>query len=61
MPTRYTNPAKLGKPPGYTHVVEVTAPTRLVFLAGQFICDALGRAPNSRVAQAMAANRKSTH
>lgn len=30
-----------------------------VFLAGQFICDALGRMPNSRVAQAMAAHRKS--
>ncbi len=39
MPTRYTNPAKLGKPPGYTHVVEVTAPTRLVFLAGQLGSD----------------------
>ena len=39
MPTRYTNPPQLGKPPGYTHVVEVTAPTRLVFLAGQLGSD----------------------
>ena len=28
-----------------------------VFAAGQFICEALGRAPNSRVAQAMAARQ----
>ena len=30
-----------------------------VFQAGQFICAELGRAPNSRVAQAMAAKRQS--
>ena len=33
--TRFINPRALGKPPGYTHVVEVTAPARLVYVAGQ--------------------------
>ena len=27
--TRFINPQALGKPPGYTHVVEVTAPGRI--------------------------------
>ena len=33
--TRFINPQALAKPPGYTHVVEVTAPGRIVYLAGQ--------------------------
>jgi enamine deaminase RidA (YjgF/YER057c/UK114 family) len=33
--TRFINPQTLGKPPGYTHVVEVTAPARIVYIAGQ--------------------------
>src|SRR5215831_14162968 len=33
--TRFINPQTLGKPPGYTHVVEVTAPGRIVYIAGQ--------------------------
>ena len=33
--TRFINPRALGKPPGYSHVVEVTAPARLVYVAGQ--------------------------
>lgn len=33
--TRFINPEGLSKPPGYTHVVEVTAPARLVYIAGQ--------------------------
>ena len=33
--TRFINPRALGKPPGYTHVVEVTVPARLVYVAGQ--------------------------
>src|SRR5262245_63474947 len=33
--TRFINPATLGKPPGYTHVVEVTAPARIVYISGQ--------------------------
>ena len=33
--TRFINPQTLGKPPGYTHVVEITAPARIVYIAGQ--------------------------
>jgi enamine deaminase RidA (YjgF/YER057c/UK114 family) len=37
--TRFINPQALGKPPGYTHVVEVTAPARIVYVAGQLGVD----------------------
>jgi enamine deaminase RidA (YjgF/YER057c/UK114 family) len=33
--TRFINPDALSKPPGYTHVVEATAPARIVYIAGQ--------------------------
>src|SRR5262245_15744357 len=33
--TRFINPPALRRPPGYTHVVEVTAPARIVYIAGQ--------------------------
>ena len=33
--TRFINPEALSKPSGYTHVVEATAPARLVYIAGQ--------------------------
>jgi len=33
--TRFINPRSLSKRPGYTHVIEVTAPARLVYVAGQ--------------------------
>ena len=33
--TRFINPEALSKPPGYTHVVEATAPARIVYIAGQ--------------------------
>jgi enamine deaminase RidA (YjgF/YER057c/UK114 family) len=36
---RYINPATHAKPPGYTHVVEVTGPGRMVFIAGQLGMD----------------------
>jgi enamine deaminase RidA (YjgF/YER057c/UK114 family) len=32
---RFINPEALSKPPGYTHVVEATAPARIVYIAGQ--------------------------
>src|SRR5262249_46072040 len=41
--TRFINPATLGKPPGYTHVVEVTAPARIVYIAGQLGIDKEGK------------------
>ena len=33
--TRFINPPALRRPPGYTHVVEVTAPARIVYIAGR--------------------------
>ena len=41
--TRFINPEGLSKPPGYTHVVEVTAPARLVYIAGQLGNDREGK------------------
>ena len=34
-----TNPPALSKPTGYTHVVEVTGPAKMVFIAGQIALD----------------------
>src|SRR6516162_2974909 len=41
--TRFINPQTLGKPPRYTHVVEVTAPGRIVYIAGQLGVDRDGK------------------
>src|SRR5262249_19951899 len=41
--TRFINPTTLGTPPGYTHVVEVTAPARIVYIAGQLGIDKEGK------------------
>jgi enamine deaminase RidA (YjgF/YER057c/UK114 family) len=41
--TRFINPDALGKPPGYTHVVEATAPGRIVYIAGQLGVDREGK------------------
>ena len=32
---RFSNPATLAKPPGYSYVVEATGPNRLIYIAGQ--------------------------
>ena len=50
--TRYINPPALRKPPGYTHVVEVTAPARIVYLAGQLGIDRDGKVVGDIRAQA---------
>ncbi|MGO4700111.1 RidA family protein [Dyella sp. 2RAB6] len=39
---RYLNPAGLSKPTGYTHVVEVPAGARTLYLSGQIALDAKG-------------------
>ena len=39
---RFINPDTLAKPPSYTHVVEVTAPGRLVYISGQLGTDREG-------------------
>jgi enamine deaminase RidA (YjgF/YER057c/UK114 family) len=36
---RFSNPASIAKPPGYTHVVEVSGPGRIVYFAGQLGLD----------------------
>jgi enamine deaminase RidA (YjgF/YER057c/UK114 family) len=45
--TRFINPQGLSKPPGYTHVVEATAPARLVYIAGQLGVDSDGKVGSS--------------
>ena len=50
--TRFINPPALRKPPGYTHLVEVTAPARIVYLAGQLGIDRDGKVVGDIRAQA---------
>ena len=55
---RFLNPPTLYKPPGYSHVVEVRGPGRIVYIAGQLGFDAQGNlvgAPGDFRAQAMQA------
>jgi enamine deaminase RidA (YjgF/YER057c/UK114 family) len=40
---RFSNPDTMQKPPGYSHVVEVTGPSRIVYFAGQLGIDKSGR------------------
>jgi enamine deaminase RidA (YjgF/YER057c/UK114 family) len=40
---RFSNPDTIAKSPGYSHVVEVTGPGRLVYFAGQLGMDRSGR------------------
>lgn len=39
---RFMNPPALSKPPGYSHVVEIKGPGRIVYIAGQLGLDAGG-------------------
>lgn len=36
---RFLNPATIAKPPGYSQVVEITGPGRMVYIAGQLGLD----------------------
>jgi enamine deaminase RidA (YjgF/YER057c/UK114 family) len=40
---RFLNPPNIAKPPGYSHVVEVTGPGRIVYIAGQLGLDRDGK------------------
>ena len=42
---RFMGPAAIAKPGGYTHVVEITGPGRIVYIAGQ-----LGLKPDGKSA-----------
>lgn len=48
---RFANPPGLSKPPGYSHVVEVNGPHRMVYLAGQTGADASGKVADGIRAQ----------
>ena len=39
---RFLNPPTISKPPGYTHVIEVTGPGRTIYIAGQLGLDVGG-------------------
>jgi enamine deaminase RidA (YjgF/YER057c/UK114 family) len=40
---RFLNPKTISTPPGYSHVVEVTGPGRMVYIAGQLGLDIEGK------------------
>jgi enamine deaminase RidA (YjgF/YER057c/UK114 family) len=40
---RFINPKTIAKPPGYTHVVEIMGPARVIYIAGQLGLDADGK------------------
>jgi enamine deaminase RidA (YjgF/YER057c/UK114 family) len=52
---RFSNPDTMPKPPGYSHVVEVTGPGRTVYFAGQLGIDKSGKmGANAREQMVMA-------
>lgn len=56
---RFSNPETMEKPPGYSHVVEVIGPGRLVYFAGQLGVDKDGKfvgAPDDFGAQTVQAH-----
>lgn len=61
---RFQNPPALSKPPGYSHVVEVIGPARVVYIAGQLGLDRDGNvvgAPDDFRAQAVQAFENLKH
>jgi enamine deaminase RidA (YjgF/YER057c/UK114 family) len=50
---RFSNPPGMSNPPGYSHVIEVTGPHRIVFFAGQTGADANGKVGADFRAQAV--------
>ena len=55
---RFISPSNMAKPPGFSHVVEVTGPSRTIYIAGQVGLDPAGKlagAPGDFHAQAVAA------
>jgi 2-iminobutanoate/2-iminopropanoate deaminase len=45
---RRTNPPALSKPTGYTHVVEIIGPGKIVYIAGQVAADKDGKVVGER-------------
>jgi enamine deaminase RidA (YjgF/YER057c/UK114 family) len=50
---RFSNPPGMSNPPGYSHVIEVTGPHRVVYFAGQTGADATGKVAADFRAQAV--------
>ncbi len=50
---RFSNPPGMSSPPGYSHVIEVTGPHRVVYFAGQTGADANGKVAADFRAQAV--------
>ena len=44
-PCAFLNPPTIAPPRGYTHVVEVTGPGRMIYIAGQLGYDVSGKVP----------------
>jgi len=42
-PVRFSNPVTLEKPPGYSQVVEIAGPARIIYIAGQLGVDQNGK------------------
>src|SRR3954468_12656375 len=45
MAPRFINPPTISKPPGYTHVVEIAGPARMIYIAGQLGFSVDGKLP----------------
>src|SRR5262252_5988424 len=58
---RFMNPQALANPPGYTHVVEITAPARIVYIAGQLGFDREGKLGSDIRQQAVQAYENLKH
>jgi enamine deaminase RidA (YjgF/YER057c/UK114 family) len=52
---RFINPDTMHKPPGYTHVVQASAPGRIVYIAGQLGIDPAGKMASDFRGQAVQA------
>ena len=46
---RRLNPPTMEKPPGYTHIVEVTGPVRTIYISGQIAYDKDGKVVGVRM------------
>jgi enamine deaminase RidA (YjgF/YER057c/UK114 family) len=49
--TRFINPSTMSKPIGFSHVVDITGPGRIIYIAGQLGVDTDGKVAGSLRAQ----------
>ena len=45
MAPRFINPPTIAKPPGYTHVIDIPGPARMIYIAGQLGFTVDGKLP----------------